>query len=145
MVFDAASAAGEVHCRLVYAPVPEGPWKPVGGDNIIEAPDFLPLGNASAFDSHIIFAAASPFRNAAPLHDGKSDDQTEWIYYMGGDGPHSGARKSSFALATLRPDGYAAVRGHGTFRTPSLVVADAMLTATVDFMGDGDGSALRIG
>lgn len=29
---------------------------------------------------------------------------------MGGNGPHSGARNSSFGLATLRRDGYAAVR-----------------------------------
>ena len=27
------------------------------------------------------------------------------VYYMGGNGPHGGARNSSFALATLRPDG----------------------------------------
>jgi len=137
MVFDSETEDGQVHCRLVSAPVPEGPWQAVGGDNVIDAPDFLPLGAASDFDSHIIFAAASPFAVA------KGSDTAEWIYYMGGDGPHSGERNSSFGLATLRPDGFAGVRGHGVFRTPSLVVTDAMLTATIDFVGNG--SALRIG
>ena len=63
---------------------------------------------------------------------------------MGGDGPHGGARKSSLGLATLRPDGWAYVSGHGTFTTPSLAVTAELLTATVDF-GAGGGGALRIG
>ena len=32
---------------------------------------------------------------------------------MGGNGPHNGARNSSFALATLREDGFAGVAGSG--------------------------------
>ena len=137
MVFDASSPDGKVHCRLVYALKAEGPWQAVGGDSILDAPDFLPLGGPSDFDSHIIFAAASPFRHREFFRE------EERIYYMGGNGPHSGARNSSFALATLRPDGFAGVRGNGTFRTHSLVVTHATLIATADFMGKG--SALRIG
>ena len=38
---------------------------------------------------------------------------------MGGNGPHSGARNSSFGLATLRRDGYAAVRASATTSDPS--------------------------
>ena len=133
MVFD-SDTGDQVHCRLTFAPTPEGPWQPVEGDNIVDAPDFLPLGGPGAFDSHIIFAGASPFRH---------DSGAEWMYYMGGNGPHDGARNSSFALATLRPDGYASVRGAGVFRTPLLVVTSEMITATVDF--GGAGGALRIG
>jgi hypothetical protein len=145
MVFD-QDTGDQVHCRLTQALKPEGPWRPVEGDNIVDAPDFLPLGAASggAFDSHVIFAAARPFR-----HDDTGD---EWMYYMGGNGPHDGARESAFGLATLRPDGFACVRGQGTFTTPAIVVTDAVLTATVDFGpgvgGDGGGGgkgALRIG
>ena len=77
-----------------------------------------------------------------PFRHGSGEEAAEWLYYMGGDGPHDGARNSSFALATLRPDGFASVRGHGSFTTPSLTVTDAMLTATIDFAGGG---ALRIG
>ena len=135
MVFDTETPTGKVHCRLMHAPVPEGPWRAVEGKDILDAPDFLPLGAPSDFDSHIIFAAAMPFRHG----------DSEWLYYMGGDGPHSGARNSSFALATLRPDGFASVRGRGIFRTPSLVVTGAMLTATVDFSMGGGRSALRVG
>ena len=43
----------------------------------------------------------------------------ERLYYMGGNGPHSGARNSSFGLATLRRDGYAAVRASATTSDPS--------------------------
>ena len=149
MVFDSETEFGAVHCRLVSAPAPQGPWKAVGADSgsVLDAPDFLPLGAAGAFDSHVIFAAASPFAKATPLSGVESapdgDDDLQWIYYMGGNGPHSGERNSSFGLATLRADGYAGVRGHGVFRTPSLVVTDAMLTATADFVGRG--SALRVG
>ena len=38
---------------------------------------------------------------------------------MGGNGPHSGTRNSSFGLATLRRDGYAAVRASATTSDPS--------------------------
>ena len=31
-----------------------------------------------------------------------------------GNGPHNGARNSSFALATLREDGFAGLKGTGT-------------------------------
>jgi hypothetical protein len=132
---------GLVHCRLTYASKPEGPWQPVEGANVIEAPDFLPLGGPKAFDSHVIFAAARPFRQGAGAA------ATEHIYYMGGNGPHSGPRNSSFALATLRPDGWASVHGQGSFTTPSLTVTGAMLTATVDFgaSSSAGSGALRIG
>ncbi len=136
MLYDQVTG-DQVHCRLTYAVDVEGPWRPVVGADIIGAPDFLPLGPAGAFDSHVIFAAARPFR-----HDSGS---AEWMYYMGGDAGHnSGERKSSFALATLRPDGWAAVVGPGTWTTPSwLTVTDAVLTASVDF-GTG-GGALSVG
>ncbi len=134
MVFD-QDTGDEVHCRLTYAANPEGPWRPVEGDNIIDAPDFLPLG-PETFDSHIIFAAK-------PIRRGTGADATELIYYMGGNGPHDGARDSALGLAMLRPDGFASVRGHGIFTSPSLNVTDALLTATVDF--GAAGGALRIG
>ena len=57
----------------------------------------------------VCFAAAAPV-----AWQGK-----ERLYYMGGNGPHSGARNSSFGLATLRRDGYAAVRTSATTSGPS--------------------------
>ena len=72
----------------------------------------------NAFDSHIIFAAAAPFRDA---------DGRERVYYMGGNGPHTGARNSSFALATLRPDGFASIRGSGRMITRQLLVTGAQV------------------
>jgi hypothetical protein len=56
---------------------------------------------------------------------------------MGGNGPHSGARNSSFALATLRPDGFAGLGGHGTIQTRPVTVASARLVVTTDIVGDG--------
>ena len=52
----------------------------------------------------VCFAAASPV----------AWQGEERLYYMGGNGPHSGARNSSFGIATLRRDGYAAVRASAT-------------------------------
>ena len=126
-----------MHCRLVYASKVEGPWRPVGADNIIDAPDFLPLGPEKSFDSDVIFAGARPFRH---------DSGDEWMYYMGGDAGHdSPIRKSALGLATLRADGWISVRGNGTFTTSmSFVVTDAFLTVTCDF-GVARGGAISIG
>ena len=141
MLYDQGDPSGKVYCRLTLASSPGGPWRVIEGDNIINATDFVPLGPAGAFDSHIIFAAARPFRRGAGA------GAREWIYYMGGNGPHSGERNSSLGLATLRPDGFASVRGHGTFTTPTLTVTAASLTVTADFAAGGAASSslLRIG
>ena len=40
---------------------------------------------------------------------------------QGGNGPHSGIRNSSFALATMRTDGFAGLKGSGTVRTQPLL------------------------
>ena len=52
---------------------------------------------------------------------------------MGGNGPHSGARNSSFALATLRKDGYAALSGSGNVTTVPILCSGQHLTVTADF------------
>jgi hypothetical protein len=137
MVLDAKTPEQQVHCRLVWSPTPEGEWRPVEGTSVTNAPDLLPLGVGGAFDSHIVFAAATPFRH------GTGDAAAERLYYMGGNGPHGGPRNSSLGLATLRPDGYACVRGRGTFRTPRLTVAARTIVVSVDFAAAG--GALRVG
>ena len=88
------------------------------------------------FDDHIIFPAHTPFVDTA--------SGNVRVYYMGGNGPHDQIRDSSFGLATLRPDGFACVRGTGTFTTVELVVTGKTLTATVDFPEDGGSNALRV-
>ena len=80
-------------------------------------------GPAGAFDSHICFAAASPI----------SRPTEEWIYYMGGDGPHSGDRDSAMGLATMRKDGFASLSGTGSVTTVALTVTGATLRVTADF------------
>ena len=113
MVFDALDppdvfGKGKMHCELA--------WSLNGSQYSRVAPghDFIPHGQATApgapdnaFDSHICFASAHPI---------KLDDEVR-VYYMGGDGPHYSPpypdplhRNSSFGLATLRPDGFVAVR-----------------------------------
>ena len=114
---------GFVHCELS--------WSADGKNYTRISPntDFIPRGSieSKAFDSHICFASAHPV---------KLPNETR-IYYMGGtpqpqlctvqtaeptcccagDGPHYSPawpspihRNSSFGLATLRPDGFVAVR-----------------------------------
>mmetsp|Transcript_22001 Transcript_22001/g.43729 ORF Transcript_22001/g.43729 Transcript_22001/m.43729 type:complete len:485 (-) Transcript_22001:26-1480(-) len=136
MVFDAAkpTTEGRVHCRLAWADVPsptlgKSQWQWMEGD-FETAPDFIPLGKEGSFDSHICFAAASPFRYQGQEH----------VYYMGGNGPHNGPRNSSLALATFRQFGLAALQGSddntvGTFVTRAINVTQAMLTVSADFVG----------
>ena len=52
---------------------------------------------------------------------------------MGGNGPHSGARNSSFALATLRPDGFASFGGkQGTVQTVAITVTGGTMILSAD-------------
>jgi len=131
--------------------------------------DFIPLGEARGpglgdFDSHICFASALPLR---------LDDEIR-VFYMGGDGPHYSPaypsalhRNSSFGLATLRPDGFVAVRARagqmphqpaggrtaafsphsksGTGKTTALVVTGGQLVVTADTaLAGGAGAAVTI-
>ena len=132
MVYDATSDAQKVHCRLAFAQsVHAFDWRWVEG-TYATAPDFVPLGADGDFDSHICFAAATPV----------STDDGERVYYMGGDGPHSGDRNSSFALATLRKDGFAGIVGSGRFALRPVVCGGATLTVTADI---APGGSIRVG
>lgn len=139
MVYEASSKDQKVRCRLAWAQAPHDAksWKWVEGG--LSGPEFIPLGRGSDFDSHICFAAKSPTSvTGASPH--------ERIYYMGGNGPHSGARNSSFGLATLRPDGFAALTAEaGSVFTVPLKVTGRTLVVSVDFAPGAPSRSLRIG
>ena len=126
MVYDAASGDQKVHCRLVWSKSATDWWQWVEGPaGLTTGRDFIALGGAGEFDSHICFASKPV---AMPTE--------ERLYYMGGNGPHSGARNSSFGLATLRKDGFAGLSawtGHGSVTLLPLVVTGASLVVTADF------------
>lgn len=121
---------GKVHCELA--------WSTDGTqyERLQPGADFIPLGDVAhrEWDSHICFASAHPVK----LHH-----ETR-IYYMGGDGPHyspprpsSDHRNSSFGLATLRPDGFVALRpragdSFGVAKTIPLRVSGLQLVVTAD-------------
>merc|ERR1719253_164043 len=86
--------------------------------------DGSPATSTNPFDSHVCFAALRPVNTPAG----------ERIYYMGGNGPHSGARNSSFGLANLRSDGYAGFQGSGTFATRKVIVTGKFLLVTGDVL-----------
>ena len=77
------------------------------------------------------------------------------MYSMGGNGQHSGARNSSFALATLRKGGYAVLRhsggAGGTVTTIPILCSAPFLTLAADMLGSPRGtgravaSSVRIG
>jgi hypothetical protein len=91
--------------------------------------EFIPAGPPGSFDSHICFAAHMPLR----MPDGSSR-----IYYMGGNGPHSGQRNSSFAMATLPADRFAGLKGTGLVpRTKVVTVTGANMTITADVESGG--------
>lgn len=57
---------------------------------------------------------------------------------MGGNGPHSGQRNTSFALATLKPDGFAGVGGsNGVTSTAPVLVTAATMIVTADVLPGG--------
>ena len=133
----ATSKEQKVRCKLAWSPhgATHDTWQWVDAGGLTGA-EFIPLspGGAEVFDSHICFAAATPVS-----HGGK-----ELLYYMGGNGPHSGARNSSLGLATMRADGYAALTangptGHdaGSIFTVPVLCTGPTLVATVDFAPSG--------
>jgi hypothetical protein len=128
---------GEVHLRLSWSPDAETwHWVDKGG---LTGKDFIPLGtptpgDPNPFDSHIIFGTAYPIK--------MKDDASVRLYYMGGNGPHSGPRNSSFALANLRPDGFVAVSGSGIVRTVPIRCTAQTLVVTTDVE---DGGSVRVG
>jgi hypothetical protein len=107
------------------------------GADLIALGDAGPAGGGGGnpFDSHIIFAAAYPVK--------MPEDGSVRVYYMGGNGPHSGPRNSSFALATMRPDGFASMAGSGTVRTVALKCTGPTLVVTADVLEDG--GSVRVG
>ena len=139
-VFDAANGEteGRVHLRLSWSLDAEN-WNWVDGGGLT-GKDFIPLGTTignsiNPFDSHIIFAAAYPIR--------MKDDSSVRVYYMGGNGPHGGARNSSFGLATVRPDGFASMAGSGTIVTRLVRCTGPTLVVNVDVLGAG--GSVRVG
>lgn len=80
------------------------------------------------------FAAHVPLR----MPDGSSR-----VYYMGGNGPHSGARNSSFALATLPADRFAGVvAGPGSAQIAAVTqralnITGGQIIVTVDVSAGG--------
>ena len=136
MVYDATdSTLGRVHCRLAWSKDVLTGWGWVEADGLTGR-DLIPLGRMgaagsaeNAFDSHLCFASR-PVR--AP--------EGERIYYAGSNGKHSGSkphRNASVGLATLRTDGFAAMRGTGRLTTVALRCTGQTLLLTADVLGAG--------
>lgn len=125
MVYDANTESQQVHCRLAWSRSASDWWQWVEGADGLTGRDLIPLGGRGEFDSHICFGS-KPLLMA----------NEERIYYMGGNGPHSGARNSSFGLATLRKHGFAGLsawEGKGTVTTLPLLVTGSSLIVSADF------------
>ena len=133
-VFDTAdpTTVGTVRTRLSWSPDGRRGWQWLGTD------DFVPLGPAGSFDSHIIFAAHVPIIE---------DDGAIRVYYMGGNGPHNGARNTSLGLGLLRADGFGGVRAlrRGGVLTLPVNVTGPVLTVTADIAGGGSVRAGAMG
>ena len=140
---------GMVHCELVYTTDPE---MTANWTRITPGQDFIPLGTPMGegkgqWDSHICFASGVPVRMENEIR----------VYYMGGDGPHYSKpwpdpnhRNSSFGLATLRQDGFIALRAKdgtaGSAKTIALQVSGSgQLVATADTAMTGASVSLSVG
>lgn len=132
MVFDAETGsigpnAGHVHCRLAWSnsALANWSWVDEGG---LTGKEFIPAGALGTFDSHVCFAAHLPIK----LSSGEIQ-----LYYMGGNGPHSGLRNTSFGLATTGPDRFAGVGGSGSIESRSILVTGSTLIITADVFPAG--------
>lgn len=134
MTFDAADAAGHVRCMLSYSR-DSFTWEWVDPAGLAGLTEFIPAGGAGSFDSHVCFAAHSPLR----MPDGSTR-----VYYMGGNGPHSGARNSSFGLATLPPDRFAGMTSAAAVRTAGARVGGAAAAAAGGSGGAGEVAVSRV-
>eukprot|EP00040_Diaphanoeca_grandis_P030608 m.181262 g.181262 ORF g.181262 m.181262 type:complete len:335 (+) comp32056_c0_seq8:340-1344(+) len=125
MVYDATDGtvgpnAGHVHCRLSWSRDSiTWAWVDEGG---LTGREYIPAGEQGTFDSHVCFAAHKPIRTTTGAD----------LYYMGGNGPHSGNRNSSFALARLPGvDRFGGV-GQGSGTTRLIKVTGNVMTITMD-------------
>ena len=128
MIFYSNDTNGRVFCELSFSTDLNSWYRVNNGQQLIP---LAPL-ESKAFDSHVCFAAAYPI---------KIEDKV-WLYYMGGNGPHSGTRNSSFGLATMRLDGFAGIKNEAQgkaamMETYSLDVIGKYLIVTTDVMSGG--------
>ena len=138
---------GTVHTRLSYSKSgPLGPWQWVDPDGLLAKPAFIPNGKMKEkeFDDHIIFPAHIPFTVHPPLLPSKNAPTVVRVYYMGGNGPHNGARNTSLGLATLRADGFSGISGTSasSFQTTSKIeVTGKYLRVSLDRTSTSDDDA----
>jgi hypothetical protein len=132
MVFNTEnpSTVGTVQCKLAWSPSIQSGWQWVSPSGLT-GDEIIPIDGAGsgAFDSNICFAA-KPIVVGDAVH----------LYYMGGNGPHNGARNSSLGLATLRMDGFAGLRAGAdriVVETVPLSVAGSSLVVTADVSSGG--------
>jgi len=122
MVYEAASARQEVHCRLAWSR-DTTTWHPVEAGL-----DLIPLGAETSFESHICYGSIPVTKPDGSLR----------VYYFGGDGPHYGPRNSSLAVAEFRPHGLAGVGAAAGWvmpvagQTVPMLVAGSRLVLSLD-------------
>ena len=126
MIFYSNDTNGRVFCELSFSTNLNEWYRVNNGQQLIP----LSSLNSGQFDSHVCFAAAYPI---------KLDDKV-LLYYMGGDGPHSGTRNSSFGLATMRLDGFAGIKNSvkgsaAMMETYSIQITGKYMIITADVVG----------
>ena len=89
----------------------------------------------TSFDDHIVFTSK-------PVLDPAT--RQSLVYYMGGNGPHSGYRNTSFAVASLDGDKYVGLKVPATgFISEPILILGSSLFVTVD-IAEGDSVWLGI-
>ena len=98
--FASADAArqGQVYCELMSSGDHGASWT-----RLAPHQPFIPLGGNGTFDSHTCYAAN-------PIADPRNASGRVLLFYAGGNGPHSGPRANSMALATAPADALVGLR-----------------------------------
>eukprot|EP01084_Bolivina_argentea_P301212 519587_1 len=131
MIYDSTSQNQRVYCELAWSPNMYDWYRVNPGDQLIPLSPLKPV----TYDSYICFTAGYPV-----VVDGAVR-----LYYFGGNGPHSGARESFFAMANMRMDGFAGIMNEqkgevANVNTFKLAVQGKYLCVTMDVVQGVDGS-----
>eukprot|EP01084_Bolivina_argentea_P301213 519588_1 len=136
MIYDSTSSNQRVYCELSWSPNMYNWYRINAGQELIPLSPLEPV----VYDSYICFAAGYPI----------VVDNMVRLYYMGGNGPHYGNRNSSFALATMRMDGFAGLTNSfkqsvGIVSSYQLNIDAKYLTVSCDVYQDNENGSLRVG